>query len=139
MRALVVWAQNVVGKHITIAAQPPLFLWQAWPQQRVLSVCVKSPRFLQQASFDHCSFVLCPLLLRSSFGDYNLRKTSRSEVWAMVQGLSGNTIFTFSGWKELFLIDTKDLGTRAETKIKKKKLSRQTAPSILSGPDSSFL
>lgn len=38
----------------------------------------------------------------------------------MVQGLLGNTIFTFSGWEELFLVDTKDLGTRAETKINKK-------------------
>ena len=37
----------------------------------------------------------------------------------MVQGLFGNTVFTFSGWKELSLVGTKDLGTVAETKINK--------------------
>lgn len=46
VQPLVVWAQNAVGNYITIAAQPPLVLWQACPQQRALSVCVKS-RFSQ--------------------------------------------------------------------------------------------
>lgn len=38
----------------------------------------------------------------------------------MVQGFLGNTVFTFSGWKALSPVGTKDLGTGTETKINKK-------------------
>ena len=87
------------------------------------------------APFDHCSFLFFSITL-FSFGDCNLKKALKSEVWAMVQGLLGNTVFTFSGWKELSLVGTKDLGTVAETKINKKAFK---ANSSISSPRLSFL
>lgn len=89
-----------------------------FPAEGAVGLCEASR--VPSASFDHCSFVFLPLLLRPSFGDYNLRKALRSEVWAMVQGFLGNTIFTSSGWKELSPVGTKDLRTGTETKINKK-------------------
>ena len=70
------------------------------------------------------------------FGDHSLKKALKSEVWAMVQALLGNTVFTLSGWKELSLVGTKDLGTVAETKINKKAFK---ANSSISSPRPSFL
>ena len=134
VRLFVVWMQNV--------AASGLVLWQDCPQQRAMLDCVKPsgcppppPPHHLPAPFDHCSFLFFSITL-FSFGDRNLKKALKSEVWAMVQGLLGNTVFTFSGWKELSLVGTKDLGTVAETKINKKAFK---ANSSISSPRLSFL
>lgn len=116
-----------------------LVLWQDCAQQRAILDRVKASGYpsppplaciLWSLQFSVLSMTLF------GFGDHSLKKALKSEVWAMVQALLGNTVFTLSGWKELSLVGTKDLGTVAETKINKKAFK---ANSSISSPRPSFL
>lgn len=85
------------------------------------AVGLREASWVPSASLHHCRCVFLPLLLRPSFGHYDLRKALRSEVWAMVQGFFWEILYSLSqDGKSSLLVGTKDLGTGTETKMNEK-------------------